>query len=178
MAPDAAEIQLKSPNWLFGQRKVEGKGQLCKIATRGSVQYRKRDEEVNDDCDELKCLFSGDSYQEAIFESYLAIASTTEVDNWYGKGLLFDTVEDSEAYKHYAECCQGPALDPFGHDAEKEQYYSDALCQVLKGRKDESVESEMEDALNEYEKIGSDLGINNPSLSSILVEQKTCKVKG
>lgn len=178
MAPDAAEIQLKSPNWLFGQRKVEGKGQLCKIATRDCVQYRTRDEEANDDCDELKCLFSGDSYQEAIFESYLAIASTTEVDNWYGKGLLFDTVEDSEAYKHYAECCQGPALDPFGHDAEKEQYYSDALCQVLKGRKDESVESEMEDALSEYEKIGSDLGINNPSLSSILVEQKTCKVKG
>ncbi|KAH9326517.1 hypothetical protein KI387_006695, partial [Taxus chinensis] len=185
-APDAAEIQLRSPNWLFGQRKVEGTGQMRRNIAQNWLHDKTREEEAVADSHKFKWLSSsGDSCEEEIFERYLTIASTTEVDSWYGRGLLFDTVEDSEAYRHYAECCQGPALDPFGHDAEKELYYSEALHQVIKGVDDTSVVSEMEAALNEYYEIGRDLGTIIPSKSVledptsvtrwILGEEKMCK---
>ncbi|XP_057841139.1 phosphatidylinositol-3-phosphatase SAC1 [Cryptomeria japonica] len=187
-APDAAEIQLKSPNWLFGQRKVEGTGQMRRNVACCSLQDKTRQEGAVDDSYKYKWLSSsGDSCEREIFERYLTIASTTEVDSWYGSGLLFDTVEDSEAYKHYAECCQGPALDPFGQDAEKELYYSEALHQVIKDVNDTSVVSEMEAALNEYNEIGRDLGTIIPSklvledptsvTRWILGEEKMCKVE-
>jgi len=55
---------------------------------------------------------------------------------------------------------QGPAIEPFEHDAEKEKYYADLLLMGMIDRMDDAaVEAEMEAALDEYSQIGADLGI-------------------
>lgn len=55
---------------------------------------------------------------------------------------------------------QGPAIEPFQHDAEKEKYYEDLLHMgTVDGMDAAAVEAEMEEALKEYDLIGADLGI-------------------
>lgn len=55
---------------------------------------------------------------------------------------------------------QGPAIEPFQDDAEKEKYYGDLLRMgTVDGMDDAAVEAEMEAALKEYNLIGADLGI-------------------
>ncbi|RWW15973.1 hypothetical protein GW17_00020166 [Ensete ventricosum] len=54
---------------------------------------------------------------------------------------------------------QGPVMDPFEHDPEKEKHYADALCMELDSTDDALVEAEMATALKEYDQIGADLGI-------------------
>ncbi|CAA6668284.1 unnamed protein product [Spirodela intermedia] len=78
---------------------------------------------------------------------------------WYGAGLLYYQDESSEAYKHYAELCQGPATEHFGHDVEEEQHYREALSMGLDCGDVSLVEEEMEAAVGEYSRIGTDLGI-------------------
>ncbi|XP_058089828.1 phosphatidylinositol-3-phosphatase SAC1 isoform X2 [Magnolia sinica] len=160
MAPDAAEIQLKSPNWLFGQRKYEESGTAPKVASqenaRGGCQY----ETSNYGYYDLNLLSPiGDICEEAVFRRYLSMASDNETNDWYGGTLLYDQDKSSECYQHYAKLCQGPAMEPFKHDPEKEKHYSDALCMGLDGADDALIEAEMEAALKEYDQIGADLGI-------------------
>lgn len=170
VAPDAAEIQLKSPNWLFGQRKYEESNSAPKVASQETANGRCQDEKRVDGLCDLKWLSSGgDVNEKDVFKRYLALTSVDEANGWYGGSLLGDQDENSEIYKHYAELCQGPAIEPFEHDAEKEKYYADLLHMgTIDGSMDDdtAVAAEMEAALKEYDLIGSDLGI----------VPKTCKI--
>lgn len=168
VAPDAAEIQLKSPNWLFGQRKFEESGSAPKTGSRavgnGVSEADGRLEGFRD----LHWLPSVDDLdEEDIFQRYLAMTSVNEANGWYGGTLLGDQDENSEIYKHYAELCQGPAMEPFRHDAEREKHYADLLGMgMIHGSDDAAIEAEMEAALNEYDQIGGDLGIIPTSCKS------------
>nr|CAD1818169.1 unnamed protein product [Ananas comosus var. bracteatus] len=161
MAPDAAEIQLKTPNWLFGQRKYEESAPATKVPLPENVNGGLNRESSASGYGDLNWLsYAGDSSEEDIFRRYLATASLDETDDWYGGTLIYDQDENSEVYKHYAELCQGPVMDPFEHDSEKEKHYAEALYVGLDSADyDARVEAEMEAALKEYEIIGSDLGI-------------------
>lgn len=160
MAPDAVEIQLKSPNWLFGQRKFEDntapKGASQELANGGS-----EDENRIDDLSVLNWISSvADTNEEDVFQRYLAMTSVDEANGWYGGTLLGDQDENSEVYKHYAELCQCPAMEPFQDDTEKEKHYADVLSMgMIDCMDDAAMEAEMETALKEYEQIGADLGI-------------------
>ncbi|XP_052734267.1 phosphatidylinositol-3-phosphatase SAC1 isoform X2 [Vigna angularis] len=157
VAPDAAEIQLKSPNWLFGQRKYEEGSSAAKVA---SYETDVEGSHANGFCD-LNWLSSGsDMNEEDVFQRYLAMTSANEANGWYGGSLLGDQDESSEIYKHYAELCQGPALELFQNDSEREQHYADALStSSYEIVNDTSVATEMEAALKEYDQVGADLGI-------------------
>ncbi|KAK9271414.1 hypothetical protein L1049_027004 [Liquidambar formosana] len=161
VAPDAAEIQLKSPNWLFGQRKFEESGSASKMATHDISNGGSQSEMRLDGVCDLNWLSSvGDINEEDIFQRYLATTSVDEANGWYGGTLLGDQDESSEIYKHYAELCQGPAMEPFQNDPEREEHYADALCMGTNdGMDDAGIEAEMEAALKEYDQIGADLGI-------------------
>ncbi|CAL9085851.1 unnamed protein product [Musa textilis] len=160
MAPDAAEIQLKTPNWLFGQRKYEESIPTTKVTASEKANERSEDDLSAAGYGSLNWLsHADDGCEEDIFKKYLAMASIGDDNNWYGGTLIYDEDESSEAYKHYAELCQGPVMDPFEHDPEKEKHYADALCMELDGTDDALVEAEMAAALKEYDQIGADLGI-------------------
>ncbi|CAN1159636.1 Phosphatidylinositol-3-phosphatase SAC1 [Linum perenne] len=161
VAPDAAEIQLKSPNWLFGQRKDGSSNADAKTAQKETENGGQEDGDVGAICDINWLSSSTDADEEDIFQKYLAMTSVDEATGWYGGSLLADQDENSEIYKHYAELCQvGPARELFDHDPELEQHYSDVLrMNAIEVVDSASVEAEMEAALNDYEQIGSDLGI-------------------
>ncbi|GMH00340.1 hypothetical protein Nepgr_002179 [Nepenthes gracilis] len=161
VAPDAAEIQLKSPNWLFGQRKFEENDSSLKGASDANGKGASQEETKFDDSFDLDWLYSvDDNTGEDVLQRYVAMTSVSEANGWYGGSLLGDQDEDSEIYKHYAELCQGPAMEPFENDLELEQHYADALrmCMV-ENVDDAAIEAEMEAALKEYDQIGADLGI-------------------
>ncbi|XP_050205895.1 LOW QUALITY PROTEIN: phosphatidylinositol-3-phosphatase SAC1 [Mercurialis annua] len=161
VAPDAAEIQLKSPNWLFGQRKYEESGTGPKAPQQENENGGAHKAITVDSYCNLHWLSSvGDMDEEDIFQRYLAMTSVDEASGWYGGTLLGDQNENSEIYKHYAELCQGPALEPFQHDVEREEHYADILrMNTIDVVDDAAIEAEMEAALKEYELIGADLGI-------------------
>ncbi|CAL5323563.1 unnamed protein product [Camellia sinensis] len=69
VAPDAAEIQLKSPNWLFGQRKYEESNCAPKVASQETANGRCQDEKRVDGLCDLKWLsFSGDVNEKDVFK--------------------------------------------------------------------------------------------------------------
>ncbi|XP_020589372.1 phosphoinositide phosphatase SAC1 [Phalaenopsis equestris] len=175
MAPDAAEIQLKSPNWVFGQRKYEDSAGAQKVDSNERSKAANQEESLAS-CDfNLKWLFSqDDACKEDIFQRSLAMTSV-EAASWYGGNLIYDQDVHSNAYKHYAELCQimsqdlesknysnqlqiGAVMDPFEHDPEKENHYGEALLVGL-DKDDSLVEAEMSAALREYDRIGDELGI-------------------
>ncbi|KAH7685250.1 SAC domain-containing protein [Dioscorea alata] len=174
MAPDAAEVQLKSPNWLFGQRKYEETAPPQKVTANETVTEFHQDELTAGRLVDMNWISSvGDEYQED-YQRYLTMSSA-EADRWYGGTLIYDQDESSEAFKHYAELCQGPAMEPFDHDPAKEKHYADALSMGLGNMDDDAhVEAEMEAALRDFDDVGADLGIscsakalvNNSILSS------------
>ncbi|KAM7461212.1 hypothetical protein LguiA_029333 [Lonicera macranthoides] len=166
MAPDAAEIQLKSPNWLFGQRKFEDVHATSKVTSNEHANAGSEEVKRIDGLCELNWLSSiGDTNDEDVFRRYL-VTSIDETNGWYGGTLLGDQDENSEIYKHFAELCQGPAMEPFERDHEKERHYADLLCMgTIDVEGDSAVEAEMKVALEEYDLIGADLG----------VVPKTCK---
>lgn len=50
-------------------------------------------------------------------------------------------------------------MEPFEHDAKKEEHYTEVLSMGLNSADDALIEAEMEAVLKEYDQIGSDLGI-------------------
>ncbi|XP_016694015.2 phosphatidylinositol-3-phosphatase SAC1 isoform X2 [Gossypium hirsutum] len=160
VAPDAAEIQLKSPNWLFGQRKFEEVGSGPKVSVREIKNGGANGEMKLDDFCDLNWLSSYVDDEQDIFQRYLSMTSVDEANGWYGGTLLGDQDESSEIYRHYAELCQGLAMEPFQHDLEREKHYTDVLqMNTIDVVDDASVEAEMAEALKEYDLIGADLGI-------------------
>ncbi|ONK72924.1 uncharacterized protein A4U43_C04F24970 [Asparagus officinalis] len=160
MAPDAAEIQLKSPNWLFGQRKYEESPPAPKLAASENAKGGHQNELRVDGYSGLNWLsFAEDVCEEDIVQRYLLMISADGANNWYGGALIYDQDSNSEVYKHYAELCQGSVMDPFENDPDKEKHYTDALCIGLDRTDDSLIEAEMEAALREYDQIGDELGI-------------------
>ncbi|GMP79073.1 hypothetical protein CsSME_00034753 [Camellia sinensis var. sinensis] len=73
VAPDAAEIQLKSPNWLFGQRKYEESNSAPKVASQETANGRCQDEKRVDGLCDLKWLSSGgDVNEKDVFKRYFS----------------------------------------------------------------------------------------------------------
>ncbi|KAL8133203.1 phosphatidylinositol-3-phosphatase SAC1-like isoform X2 [Apium graveolens] len=161
MAPDAAEIQLKTPNWLFGQRKLEERSSAHKVASDACANVGSQNDNRVEHLFDMDWLsYIGNSNEEDVFQRYISMTSVDEGNGWYGGTLLGDQDENSEIYKHYAELCQGPAMEPFQNDPEKEKLYADYLKSgTYDGLHDKTVEKEMEEALEGYKKIGADLGI-------------------
>lgn len=179
MAPDAAEIQLKSPNWLFGQRKYEDSVPASKVASNENTNEAMHDELIASLFGDLNWLSSaGDVSEEDIFRRYLSFNSAEQTQSWYGGTLIYDQDQNSEVYKHFAELCQGAVMDPFESDPEKEkqyeQHYQDSLRLGLLNPDDAAIEAEMEAALKEFDQIGDDLGIiaSSRSTRSIIGEVK------
>ncbi|KAL9667250.1 hypothetical protein QQ045_001601 [Rhodiola kirilowii] len=162
VAPDAAEIQLKSPNWLFGQRKPEENGPDSKVAS-GDVNGARRPltETILDGFCDLNLLSSHENIdEEDIFSRYLSMTTIDEGNGWYGGTLLGDQDENSDIYRHYAELCQGLSIEPFEQDLEKENHYAEVLhLGEVDSIDNEAIEAAMEAALDEYNDIGADLGI-------------------
>ncbi|KAI3464346.1 hypothetical protein Pfo_021009 [Paulownia fortunei] len=172
VAPDAAEIQLKSPNWLFGQRKYEDSSSAPKLTSNEVANGGARDEKKIDGLGDLN-LFSPivESNEEDVFQQYLAMTTVDEANGWYGGTLLGDQDENSGIYQHYAELIQGPTMEPFQNDIEKEKYYADLLCvNMVDCMDDTAIEAEMEAALKEYDRVSADLGIFPKSCSSLVVD--------
>ncbi|GAB2217534.1 hypothetical protein Drorol1_Dr00000731 [Drosera rotundifolia] len=162
VAPDAAEVQLKSPNWLFGQRKFGDSDSSLKAASDANAKKNAAQAEGEADWSlDLDWLSPADySAEEEIFKRYLALTAVDEANGWCGGSLLGDQDERSEIYKHYAELCQGLDMNPFEKDHEIEQHYGHALQMgMIVNVDDAAVEAEMEAAFKEFDKIGSDLGI-------------------
>ncbi|VFR00828.1 unnamed protein product [Cuscuta campestris] len=160
VAPDAAEIQLRSPNWLFGQRKYEDNNTASKLGSNEVPNGASQDEKRKDGlCDWLSAISA--TSDEDIFQRYLAMTTVNEANGWYGGTLIGDQDESSEIFRHYAELIQGPAMEPFSNDSEKEKYYANLLNMgsIDAMVDDAAVEAEMESALNGIHKIGADLGI-------------------
>ncbi|KAF1002698.1 hypothetical protein AG4045_008304 [Apium graveolens] len=156
ITPGKREIQLKTPNWVFGQRKLEESSSTSKVvssecANEGSQNGSRVDYLF--DMDRLS--YTANSNEEEVFQRYLAMTSLNDLGT-----LLADQDENSEIYKHYAELCQGPLMEPFQDDSEKEKLYADYLqTGTYDGLDDKTVEKEMEEALDEFKKLGEDLGI-------------------
>ncbi|XP_010104489.2 phosphoinositide phosphatase SAC1 [Morus notabilis] len=168
VAPDAIEIQLKSPNWLFGQRKYEENVSSPKVTSGEATNGESRDDRGVDSFRNMYWTSSGDdANEEDIFQRYLAMTIVDEANGWYGGSLRGDQEESSEIYKHYAELCKGPAMEPFQNDTELEKHYADALRMDTIDIIDvTTAEEEMEAALKEYDSIDADLGISPLSCKS------------
>lgn len=64
-----SEIQLKSPNWLFGQRKYEESGPAKKVNMKENANEALQDELCSSGYDELTWLsYTGDMCEEDIFK--------------------------------------------------------------------------------------------------------------
>ncbi|KAH6557231.1 hypothetical protein KP509_1Z126700 [Ceratopteris richardii] len=160
-APDAAEVQLKSPNWLYGQRKQESRPQKPIGASALPIINERPD--VFDSKD-LNGLLAIENFREMeVFERYLKVVST-EDDSWYGCGLLPGSVVDSEANKHYAQFCQITDMDPFNLNPEEVEEYMYLSPDDIRDRDDKTVFLEMQAALDEYQDIGNDLGCMSSQL--------------
>ncbi|KAG0500949.1 hypothetical protein HPP92_001021 [Vanilla planifolia] len=162
MAPDAAEIQLKSANWLFGQRKYDDSANAQKVISNELTTANINEESTSCNVD-MSWLFSRDDLcEEDIFKRFLAMTSVDEEDGWFGGKLIYDQDVNSIAYKHYAELCQGLVMDPFEHDEDKEKHYAETLRMGMEYKDDALVEEEMASALKEYDQIGAELGVILP----------------
>ncbi|CAI9266744.1 unnamed protein product [Lactuca saligna] len=180
MAPDAVEIQLKSPNWLFGHKKFEeggNNGMLKKVASDELAMRGREDEKKFDElCDPNWVSSAIHTNEEDVFKRYLAMTSIDEANGWYGGTLLAEQDESSEVYRHYAQFCQNPIMEPFQNDSDKEKHYAEVLGSVAvvecmdDATATATVEDEMEAALMEYELIGADLGICPKTFNALAID--------
>ncbi|KAL5230826.1 hypothetical protein ABZP36_029602 [Zizania latifolia] len=156
MAPDAAHIQLKTPNWLFGQRKHTETVPTAKVILVENANDGNREDSNVSLRGELNWLSSSaDTCEEDNFRRLYLTFTTADVENgWYGGTLIYDQDENSGAYKHYSEFCQGSVVDPFEHDPEKERHCAEALSVDIDITNDARVEAEMQAAVDDYQIIG------------------------
>ncbi|KAG0615581.1 hypothetical protein M758_5G052900 [Ceratodon purpureus] len=155
VASDAAEVQLKSPNWLYGQPKlVEDDLEKSDAKTRlAEVQATERkNEQEFGDLDWLASL--SPHAEEELFTRYVRMG-LNEDDSWYGTRILPGTIEASEANQHYLECCQGSPHD-FEDLTSNEGIHSTFQSisdQLFHLHDEEMVKLAMEAALSQYDNI-------------------------
>ena len=89
-----SEIQLKSPNWLFGQRKFEESNPALKAASQETVNGRSQDEKRVDDLYDFNWLSSSgdDIDEEDVFKRYFSSKSLslslTSMESKKGKSII------------------------------------------------------------------------------------------
>lgn len=89
------EIQLRSPNWLFGQRKYEESGSAPKVASQEIANGGSQDDRGVDGLCDLNWLSSAtDSNEEDIFQGYSS------------KNILFSITETSLFVLSFQELLQ------------------------------------------------------------------------
>ncbi|XP_078447269.1 phosphoinositide phosphatase family protein isoform X3 [Wolffia australiana] len=169
MAADAAEIQLKTPNWLFGQKKDGDSGSNATVAAPKSETSQSKFTINFKEFLDLEFLSSTEITDEEASERYQQTVFPVDDIKWYGGRLLYSKDETSEAYKHYSEICQGTAMNHFSCDIEQEQHYLHALNMELENYDDMRTEEQMEAALDEYCLAGTNLGVL-PSCKDIPVD--------
>jgi hypothetical protein len=146
VASDAAEVQLRSPNWLYGEPIVE-KSDAKPIVEAQATVGRKRQE-----FGDLDWLTSLSPYaEEELFTRYVRTGSNEDV-SWYGTSILPGTIEGSEANRHYLECCKTPA-----HDFEDVASIRgmESTFQSVYMHDEDTVRVAMEAALSQFNSIGS-----------------------
>lgn len=185
VASDAAEVQLKSPNWLYGQRKPEDSGPAnvdSPISVKPLATKKEKNEQEFENLDWLTtlCPYS----EEELFTRYV-LMGLNEDDSWYGTRLLPGTVNSSEANRHYMECCQGPPRDFEDVSSSRGAVSFQSVCELIHFDED-MVKLAMEAALSQFKSIESSdfhLAGDAPALNStsdfdkrFLVDHKLCQV--
>ncbi|KAJ0093301.1 hypothetical protein Patl1_26182 [Pistacia atlantica] len=164
------EIQLKSPNWLFGQRKLEGSVSAAKVTSHEIVNREVHNEIKANSFYDLNWLSSVDDInEEDVFQRYLTMASADEANGWYGGTTVVmktNAVRYINIILNYANSysqlleLRGPTMEPFQNDHQGEMDYSHVLeMNRLDVVDKDVVEAEMEAVLKEYDQIGADLWI-------------------
>ncbi|KAG0609702.1 hypothetical protein M758_7G007600 [Ceratodon purpureus] len=160
VARDAVEVQLKSPNWLYGQRKPESETSPKPHTEQGADTHAAREKNNEKELGDLDWLTTLSPDAEAeLFARYVLVESTDD-DSWYGTKILPGTVELSEANQHYSQCCQGPSLDPWDWTGNAGMDSFQNVADVLQEQDEEMLKLDMEAALSQFNTIGSSESYN------------------
>lgn len=152
--PDAVEVLLKSPNWLYGSKCQDLPASFDPSAALCSAPQNYENELEQ----ELVGMDWSSDYgpvaEEELYDRYLLQASPND-DAWYGTGLLPGTVEHSDANQHYQQCCKGPRVEivvtDSGEDEDGEDLSPTGTVDVYD---EESVARAMEAALSQFQNLG------------------------
>ncbi|KAL2652583.1 hypothetical protein R1flu_020711 [Riccia fluitans] len=157
---DAVEVQLRSPNWLYGQRKNDDSNTTSGETQETSVSRTVEDQAIGQ-FTEYDWLSSFGIKEWSLPDKQLETSEEDE-EGWYGTSILPGTVSDSKANQHYLLCCNGPSEDEYGNVVSQDcsDLLSEKSSAVENGEtdgKEEDVEAAMRAALQEYEKLGTDM---------------------
>ncbi|CAM6086971.1 unnamed protein product [Calypogeia fissa] len=153
-APDAAEVQLKSPNWLFGQRKLE-EPNVTSAETSQKEKTKATGDKAIRDFSDFDWLASSGPTEEDIGDRQFP-ASVEDDLGWYGTLLLPGTVGDSRENQHYVDCCKGP-IEGMADIESAETIDVPIMDQVSEEYANISKTDDVEAAMKEYDEIGSDI---------------------
>jgi hypothetical protein len=149
VARDAAEVQLKSPNWLYGERKPEGETSPKVQVEQGEALVKSNSQKEYDELDWLTSL--SPHFEEELFSRYVLVESAAD-DSWYGTRILPGTVDESKANQHYSDCCRVPSID--ASDCQGMDSFQ-TVAEVIQNHDEEMVRLTMESALRQFDTIGS-----------------------
>lgn len=157
VASDAAEVQLKSPNWLYGQPRLEDDDSAKPVAktrlAEGQATEGKNEQEFGD----LDWLTSLSPHaEEELFTRYVRMG-LNEDDSWYGTRILPGTIGGSHANQHYLKCCQGPQHDfeDLTSNEGMQSTFQSVSDQLFHLHDEEMVRMAMEASLSQYNTIGN-----------------------
>lgn len=161
VARDAAEVQLKSPNWLYGQRRPEkgtspSKSHTEQVAEAHAAKVKETKKEL-EDLDWLTNLCP--SGEEELFARYVLVESTDD-DSWYGTKILPGTVEESAANQHYLQCCKGPSIDPWDWTSTGGMDSFQTVADVIQEQDEDMMRMAMESAISQFQTVGSSVPYN------------------
>ncbi|BBM99160.1 phosphatidylinositol 3,5-bisphosphate 5-phosphatase [Marchantia polymorpha subsp. ruderalis] len=148
-APDAAEVQLRSPNWLYGQPKIEDPNPTKAETSESSASKTGPDNQATRDFSEFDWLSSCGLREKSICDSqhpqYLMSEEVEE--GWDGTSLLTDSDFKEEV-----------DVDTSSEDSSDFLFvnYINEDDGELKVKGDD-VEAAMEEALKEYQDLGVDV---------------------
>eukprot|EP00897_Mesotaenium_endlicherianum_P007069 jgi/Mesen1/6390/ME000329S05561 len=156
-APDAAEVQMQSPNWLFGQRKVEEPAGTA--AASDSMPDTPHTSKLRTLHSMPRAATAAPAAlsDEELYERFLSRASA-ESDRWYGTSLLPGTNEDSEANLSYSVWCQGPSIDAIDVNLESVDSIDQVMDFMQVGSDDATILA-MEAAMSEVDEVAKDFSI-------------------
>ncbi|XP_024365419.1 phosphatidylinositol-3-phosphatase SAC1 isoform X2 [Physcomitrium patens] len=175
VASDAAEVQLKTPNWLYGQKR-SGDNNVAKSDAEISLQaHATKLKENNKELEDMNWLTAQiPRVEEELFTRYISSIGINEDDSWYGTRILPGTVNESEANRHYLECCKGPLQDfeDLTRIKGRESFYP--LSELIQLEDEDIVRHAMEAALSEGNNIGSSDLLDNHMSSDSTALDSSC----
>nr|XP_024397678.1 phosphoinositide phosphatase SAC1-like isoform X3 [Physcomitrium patens] len=158
--PDAVEVLLKSPNWLFGSKNQEHPAPAIPSSILGSAPDKSEDT-LEQELDGLDWMsFHSPFADEELYDRYL-FQGSSEDDTWYGTGILPGTVDNSEANRHYTQLCKGPSLESLISETNYDRDYHSVTGPTYLSD-EEAVALSMETALNQLNNVGVEYGSITP----------------